>query len=193
MSSKTWDEMEVTTHESGRLMFRTSLRRRNSTGEVETTPVRVCIPDPKDHIRARTMARIWFAEQGKLDADRDADIFEEMESICVLALCIRTDKEPHSQFAVPEELASWPEAALKEIKERIHSIEQLVDPREEIVSEEKFWTVVLEVATKANLLPLADIVGHEQLSCIVRMAREACLSPTAPSFARLPESSTPEP
>ena len=188
-----WEELELIRHESGRLLFPDKLRRRDEKGNVVETKVRVWVPVPDDSVRARTEARGWFKAQKDLDPDRDKALFEEMEQVCLLARSLRTYEAPHSQLMQHGELAGYDEGGLKDIQERINAYKALIDPREPITTEDAFWRMLSEVARKGDVLPLLDIVGHEQPSCIVRMAREALRSPTAPSWLRSAETSTPEP
>jgi hypothetical protein len=183
-----WAELEITRHESGRLLFPDKIRRRDEHGNVIEKKVRVWVPVPDDSVEARVQARVWFRSK-----DRDKDLFEEMEQVCLLARAIRTFEEPHGQLLNHSELAAYDEGCLKDIQERINAYKALIEPREPITSEDAFWRMLSEVAKRGSILPLLDIVGHEQPSCIVRMAREALRSPTAPSWLQSAETSTPEP
>jgi hypothetical protein len=185
LGGKTWEELEVARHASGRLMFKAELRRRNASGKVESIPVRVCVPTPLDKIQARSTARQWFGKIKWLDPERDKELFEEMEQVCILAIVIRASDGQHPQFADHEELAAYEEASLRDIREYITLLEQQIDPREPITSEEQFWRMTFAVARGSTPLPLNDIAGHEQPSCVVRMAKEACHSPTGQRFAQL--------
>jgi hypothetical protein len=193
MGGQTWEELEVSRHASGRLMFRGELRQRNERGQIKVTPVRVCVPNPRDKVEARAEARGWFASIKNLDVDRDKDLFDEMEQVCILALAVRTSDPPHGQFCDYEELANYEEASLRDIRERITVLEQMLDPREPVTNEETFWRKTFAVARGSTILPLTDIAGHEQPSLVVRMAKEACRSPTGQRFAQLFGTSTPEP
>lgn len=187
-----WEELELVRHESGRLLFQDKIRRRNEKGAIEEKKVRVWVPVPDDSVEAKTQARLWFASKKSLDPDRDKALFEEMEQVCLLARAIRTFDAPHGQLMNHSELAAWDEGSLKDIQERINAYKSLIDPREPITTEEAFWSVLSEVAKRGNILPLLGIVGHEHPSFIVRMAREALLSPTAPPSLRSAGTSTPE-
>lgn len=187
-----WEELEVVRHESGRLMFPDKLRRRDETGKVVEKPVRVWVPVPNDEVEAKTEARRWFKSKADLDPDRDKGLFEEMEQVCLLARAIRTFDPPHAQLLNHVEMAGFDEGGLKDIQERINAYKALIDPREPVTTDEAFWRMLGEVAAKRSILPLLDIVGHEQPSCIVRMALEACRSPMAPSWLRSSESLTSE-
>ena len=193
MGGKTWDELEVTEHESGRLMFPAELRRRKASGQVESIKVRVCVPNTADKVAARALARAWFASIRGLDPERDQDHFAQMEQVCVIAQAVRTFAAPHSQHATHEELANYEEASLLDIREKITLFENLLDPRENVTDEETFWRKTFAVARGSTILPLTDIAGRAQPSYVVRMAKEACHSPTGKRFAQSFGISTREP
>jgi hypothetical protein len=187
-----WEELELVRHESGRLLFEDKIRRRNELGKVEEKKVRVWVPVPDDEVEARTQARLWFASKKALDPDRDKALFDDMEQVCLLARAIRTFDAPHGQLMNYAELAAWDEGGLKDIQERINAYKALIDPREPVTTDDAFWRMLSEVAKRRSILPLLGIVGHEQPSCIIRMALEALRSPTAPSWLQSAETSTPE-
>lgn len=186
----TFAELEIVNHASGRLLFPEVLRRRDKTGKVIETKVRVWAPTPEDHIQARVDAR-EVASRRKLDRKEDRDIFEQIEQVCLLARAIRTYEAPHSQYCDADELATFSEGSLNDIKEKINAFKAAEDPRHPEVDEENFWAIVQAVARGATLHPLTDIDGRAQFSCIVRMAREACRSPANKSSAPLPGTSIP--
>lgn len=191
LGGATWEELEVTTHESGRLLFPDVLRRRNAQGKIVETKVKVWAPNPNDHVQARVTARAWFKAQKELDPDRDRKIFEDMEQVCLLARAIRTVEAPHGQYATHEELAGYDEASLQDVQERVNLYKSMLECRGDSLDDEGFWKLVLAIAKRKSLLPLADIVGHAQVSFTLRMASELSRSPTAQSFAQSSESSTP--
>lgn len=193
VGGKTWDELEVKTHESGRLMFPAEIRRRKADGSVESVKVRVCVQNPQDKILARATARAWFRQIKDLDFERDKDLFLEMEQVCILAQALRTHAEPHSQFATHDELAQYDEQSLRDLRERLTLFEAMLDPRESVLDEETAWRKIFAVARGSTLLPLNDIAGHEQPSLVLRMAKEACHSPTGRRFAQSFGISTREP
>lgn len=188
----TFEELELVRHESGRLLFPETLRRRNEKGLIIETKIRVWVPNPNDHVEARTEARGWFASKKVLDPDRDKSLFEDMEQACLLARAIRTGEAPHGQYCTAQELATYEETTLQDIQERINVYKGMLEVRTAVIDDATFWRAVVAVARRKNLRPLADIVGHAQISCVVRMAQEACLSPTGLSYAQSFASSTPE-
>lgn len=192
VQGSTFAELEVARHESGRLMFPDELRRVNERGELSTTKIRVWVPTPSDQIDARVQARIWFGSKKGLDPERDRDLFDEMEQICLLARAIRTTEPPHGQLCDATELAGYDEACLHDILERINAYKAALDPRPSDLDDEHFWNTVITIARTASLVPLAGIAGRAQRSFITRMAREASRSRTDRSSAPSSESSTPE-
>lgn len=194
LGGRTWEELEVIEHsEDGSLMFRDALRKRAKNGAVETVPVRVQVLRVAKIARARGDCRRWFGELG-LDEERDKDIFDQLEQVCMLALAVREDKPPHAQAYTAEELArDFDEASLQDVIGRIQALRQAVDVRESHLSEGEIWQKISAVARVGHLLPLTDIAGHEQPSCIVFMATQAMRSPKALAWLQSVGISTPEP
>ena len=193
LGGRTFAELEVARHESGRLMFAGELRRVDENGVVRGQKIRICVPTPADQIEARVRARALFRSKKDLDPERDKDLFDELEQICLLSVAVRTYEPPHSQFAAPEELAQYDEGSLRDLLERINALKSALDPRVDALDDGAFWELVVQVAESGTLYPLAGIDGRVQRSSLVRMAREALASPTGRSFAQSRASSTPEP
>jgi hypothetical protein len=177
LGGRTWDELEVIEHADGQLMFPAVVRRREKTGKVVETKVRVRAPAPDDHFRARVDARKWMLEL-ELDAKADEDLFKQLEQLCLLARAIRVFEDPHPQFAKPSELSKYDETCLQDIQEQINAFKDQLDPREPARTEEELWRVIFAVAREAHIGPLVDIAGRDQGPCVTRMALEACRSPT---------------
>ncbi len=193
LGGRSWAELEVKRHDSGKLMFKDQIRRRAPSGKVEVSNCRVCVPTPEDQVLARAATRVWFGEHEGLSVEHDQDLFDEMEQVCLLARAIRTPEEPHGQLEDHEELARYDEGSLQDLLGRMTVYKQLTDVRDTVEDENDFWTKVVAVARAGHLLPLTDIAGHAQPSFMVRMAREACNSPTAKPYVLSSEISTPEP
>lgn len=195
LGGRTWEELEVVRHDSGHLLFSDCIRRMGPDGKFEEIACKVWVPNPEDQVMARVDARAWQKKLGDLDPDRDKDLFEEMEQLCLLARCVRTYEAPHSQLCGHDELVRYDESSLKDVRERLNVYKAMLDPRadNDIVDDKSFWDAVLRIRKLGHLGPLVDIAPHAQPSFVLRMAREASSSPTAPSSVRSFESSTPEP
>lgn len=192
LGNRTWEELEVLDAEDGHRLFKDQIRERTANGW-KAIDVRVRVPRPGEKFEARAEARKLFTQKG-LDPDRDADVLAELEQICLLARAVRTEKKPHSQFATYDELLTgYDEVSLTDVLGRIKVYEALLDPRESKLTEEQIFVKVVAIARLGNLGPLVDIVGHEQPSCVVRMADLALSSPKLQSWLQSLESSTPAP
>lgn len=192
LGNRTWEELEVVTHNDGHLLFKDQIRKRNSKGKFEALDVRVRIVRTLQIAEARAEAREWFTRL-KLDPDRDKDTFDALEQICILSHSIREFKAPYAQLATTEDLArDYDEASLQDVSARIQALRLLMDPRKDSLSRDEIWTTIQQVAERGHLLPLADIVGHEQPSCIVFMASQAMRSPMGLAWLQSQGISTPE-
>jgi hypothetical protein len=176
LGGRTWEELEVLEHEAGQLMFPAKLRRRDKSGAVVTTAVRVRAPSAADQFAARKEARAW-CRKAELDEQKDKELFEQLEQLCLLAKAVRTDAAPHGQFADAADLANYDEGCLRDLQEQVTAFKARLDPRESILTDEQAWKAIVAVAREANIGPLVDIDGHEQPILVVRMALEACRSP----------------
>lgn len=193
LGNRTWQELEPLKDDQGHLLFRDQLRRRNKDGTFEAIPVRVRVPRPHHHGEARAQARAWGIRL-KLDQDHDADMFAELEQLCLLSRAVRTDAPPHAQFADAEELAErFDEGSLQDVLGRLPVYKRLLDPREQRIDDDKLFDVVVKVARQGHLGPLTDIAGHEQPSFLLRMAELACRSPTVQSWQLSQENLMPGP
>jgi hypothetical protein len=194
LGGKTWEELEVLEHDAGQLMFPGKLRRRNKSGAVVEVAVRIRIPSPNDHFAARAEARAWMAKPDlKLDPVANKDIFEQLEQLCLLAKAIRRDTAPHPQFAAAEELAAYDQGSIADIQEQVNLFKERLDPRPSVQTEEEAWRKIVAVAKEANIGPLVDTDGRDQEPLVVRMALEACRSPTGQRWLRSFGISIPEP
>ena len=188
---RTWEELEVLEHEAGQLMFPAELRRRDTKGTVVKTKVRVRVPSPQDHFAARAQARKW-AKTIELDPVADQDMFEQLEQLALLSRAIRTGDPPYGQFATAEELGAYDESSLRDIQEQISGFKAMLDPGDSLQTEEQVWRAIITVAREATIAPVLAFAGRDQPSLVVRMALEACRSPTAQSWLRSFGTSTPE-
>lgn len=202
LGRRAWrEDLEVTEHAgTGKLMFPADLRRRNAKGEVVVVPVRVRVPSPLDTIQARPEAIAWAVEL-KIQRDgADKDVFEQLEQLCLLARSIRT-ADTGAQYASAQELAEHDEASLHDIQEQLNAFKAALDPRPSLLTEAEVWRAIAAVAREASIDPLAGLAGREQPILVVRMALEACRSPTGQrwlqsfgiSIPALPPSPTTEP
>jgi uncharacterized protein YutE (UPF0331/DUF86 family) len=192
LGNRTWEELEVVTHDDGHLLFKDFLRRKKKDGTFEMVEVRVRIVRMKEIAQARAEARSWLAEL-KLDEEKDRDIFDELEQVCILSHAIRDKEKPWPQHQDFRNLVSmYDEASLQDILGRIEELKTRLDPRVSLDTPDDVWTMVQRVAKAGHLAPLTDIAGHEQTSFVVFMASQAMKSPTGAAWLLARENSTPE-
>jgi hypothetical protein len=193
LGGRTWEELEIIEHADGHLLFKDAIRRRGKTGAVETEEVRVKVLRTQQIAEARGKCRRWFGELG-LDEERDKDLFDQLEQVCILAIAIRDPSPPYAQRYQPEELATqFDEASLQDVLGRLQALRQTLDVRESHLTENEIWQKIAAVARVGHLGPLTDIAGPEQPSCIVFMATQAMRSPKALAWQQSCGISTPAP
>ncbi len=185
-----WEELSVIENKEHGLLFPAKLRRRNASGSVIEEDVCVRVPRPIDHLKARKAARDLLAKV-PIDPEKDKDLLDQAEDLCLVAAAIR-DTKAHGQMFDVDDFAKIDEGCIRDIKERINHFKMMLDPRGPVQTEEQFWGVVAEIWEKRNILPLADIAGHEQHSFIMRLVWEAMKSRTTSSSPASSETSTPE-
>jgi hypothetical protein len=186
--------LDVIEHASGRLLFKASLRRKSGGGKVKEEPCRVCVPTPDDSVNARIGAAMFFKKNPALDRKVDADLFEQVEQMELLAIAIRADDGvDYPQMMDRAELAKYDEASLHDIQERINIYKLLVDCRASELSQEQVIRTTLSMHRGKTIAPLADMAGPAQLSYLLGLVGLAVSSPAVLSYLRASESSTPEP
>lgn len=185
-----WEQIGVEERD-GILHLPASIKRRNAQGGVDETPVRLRVVLNPVKVRARREAREWALKE-KLDLDRDVDLVDMFENYCILSHAIR-DLDCHTQH-VPDALTLWRDydpASISELWGRYDAWVRMQHPSFGNWDGEKMWQVIARVKQRSDISFLAVMPGFEQASCILLMAREACCSPNAPSFARSSGTSTP--
>lgn len=178
--TKNWAELEVLECE-GHLMFSESLYRRSIGGGFVEEKVMVRVPRDPDLRKARVLARKWALDDG-LDLDRDSDLVEQMETICVMSLVIhnhkpavdpRTGKEFREQWEPdPRALEKrYDRAPLNQLWAKIDALGHVVDPRPNTLGKEETLALISAIARARTVAPLHAYGPGAQESCIVFMAQ----------------------
>jgi hypothetical protein len=189
---------DVIEHPFGGVLFPGKLARKGSDGVVVETKIRIRIPRPDDMTDAHVKAVVWFRSfkdpQGNpvLDRKLDAEQFEHLKQLCILAVSIR-DWESLSQFCSAEELAKYDETSLQAIQEQINVYKIVLDHRAEDMSDSDYWRTLLQMNRGKTIVPLGGMAGPAQYSFMLRTVSLAASSPEALSWLRASESSTPAP
>ncbi|WP_437759483.1 hypothetical protein [Sorangium sp. So ce1389] len=159
----------------GRLLFPDTIKRCKRDGSFEEVPVMVRVPRQPELLEARVQAAELFRAK-KLDRDRDQDVFEQFETLCILSKALRDAKPPHDQHAPVEWLISgepgkgYDLPSLMEVWEHIRVYQELIDPRITEPTTEDVVAAVMAIDRVRNLSPLAGIAGSALDSFVISMA-----------------------
>jgi hypothetical protein len=144
-------------------------------GTHEDVDVYVRVPRAVEVMQARADAIAFFKKRA-LDRKEEADLFDQLDTLSVLARAIRDKAPPHDQYQPLEFLLSnepgkgFDTESLMDVWTRLEAYRKMIDPRVTVVSEEDAIRAAFAIARVNNISPLAGIAGHELDSCIVTMA-----------------------
>jgi hypothetical protein len=98
-----------------------------------------------------------WAKDEKLDRDRDPGLFDDMDTLCILARAIREPTAPYDQQTTYRLLEStYDMRSLDELWSKYKIYEDLTDPRDGIQTDVEFWAVVGAMGRTRNILPLTE-------------------------------------
>lgn len=175
-----WDLIGVVEGD-GILHLPASLKRRNGKGGIDEETVYLRVITNEQRYKARVRSREWATEL-RLDLKLDSDLVDQLENFEILAYAIRDGQwVQHFQRGV-DLYKNYQPGALDEIWARYDAWCRMCHPSFGRWEAEQLWQVIAKVRAHSDISPLAVIPGREQASCLLFMAREACLSPNAPSW-----------
>lgn len=201
LAGRKWAELESIEVE-GRTLYFDAIRRRKKGGAVEEVPIALRVLRKDEARKALFDAIKWAQDERVLPADLagvadvrtralDPKVFDDMETLAILARAIREPKPPHDQHRTHRALeAEYDMRSLDELWSKYKLYEDLTDPRESIQTDAEFWAVVAAVRRSGTILPLTGCASHDQNACIVRMAALSLDSPTFKSWYTPSGSST---
>ena len=180
--NQTWEELEVLEFRD-RLLFPTKALKRRQDGTVKETPILLRVPREADLRKARIKAREVGLKEG-LDLDRDKDLLDNLETICLLATCIRNTTEPYEPFvATPQELEdNFDLSFLESVYNKICTLRDIANPHPVELTEMDCWTLVTAIATARHTLPLTAYAPDSQNTFMLFMVDQLCNSPAYKSF-----------
>lgn len=169
--SKTWGELE-TLEQDDRVLFPHSIIRVRSKGARESIPVMLRVPREHETRKARLQARAW-AEREKLNPALDADLFDNLDTLCLLSHIIRNTTAPFEPWEPDPEILerSYDRVSLDAVWARVEALRKCIDPRASELDEASFTALVAMIAKKAEIDPLAVLDSDGQASFIVLMAK----------------------
>jgi len=166
----TWGELEAIEF-NDRLLFPHTIVRIRAGGKREKIPVMLRVPREPETRAARIKAREWAQDIG-LNPQLDPDLFDNLDTMVVLADAIRNTAAPHEPWVPdPRELeAQYDRPSLEAAWARLEALRRVIDPRTDELDEESFLALVAMIAKKAEIDPLVALDSDGQTSFIVRMA-----------------------
>lgn len=176
---KDWSQLQVLELD-GDMVFPEKLYRRKATGGFEGVPILIRIPREPDLRKARVDSRVWAMGDG-LDLDRDRDLVEQMETLCILSAVIlngspakdpRTDKVFHEPWEPDPKILEkrYERSSLTQLWAKIESLAQVLDPRPNALSPEETLVVIAAIAKARSISPLHVYGPGAQNSLVVSMA-----------------------
>ncbi len=189
---KNWDEIETLEH-AGYLLFPDKLYKRNRQGGLDEEPIVLRVPREHELRKARVQAN-KIAEDDGLDPDRDKDLVDNIETVCILALAIRNSTPPHEPWKPnPRELEKrYDRGALMQLWGKLDALTHVLNPAAGSITKEEMFALVAALAKERNIVPLHVYEPDVQASFIVTMAVQLMSFLVSKSSSASSEPSTPE-
>jgi hypothetical protein len=171
--SKSWKELEAIEH-FDRVLFPHTIVRYRGTGAREMIPVYLRVPRENEVRKARMQARRWAEEDG-LNVALDPDLFDNLDTMCILSIAIRNNSEPYEPWEPdPRILESrYDRPSLDATWAKLEALRQVINPRvDEDLDRDSYIALVSLIAKKAEIDPLAGLGSDGQTNFIVRMAKD---------------------
>lgn len=174
LEGKTVEDLALIEH-GGRMLFPDKIRRVTAAGKFEDVRVLVRVPRTVEIMDARRDARKFCKDKG-LDPQEDADLFEQLDQMAVLARALRDPNSPQDQFQPLEFLLSnepgkgFDTESLVDVWRRLEIYRKMIDPAVTRVSEDDVVRAAYAIDKVQNLSPLVGIAGNELDSSIITMA-----------------------
>jgi hypothetical protein len=175
IESAPWKELELLEY-AGHLLFPAVVQRKKPNGEFESDAVMLRAPRPNEVRKARVTARAMALSDG-LDVDRDKDLIDDLEDICLLSQCVRNSTPPHEPWVPdPREFESrYDLGTLEHLYSQLHEVIAAVDPKPSTLDHAETLAVVAAIAERRDIHPLRVLGPAAQSSCIIFMA-DQCVS-----------------
>lgn len=179
LAEKTWEELGVA-EQCDRVLFPEEILRRQRDGKLRGEPIMLRVPREPELRRARVAARQWAAEE-KLDPKLDADLFDNLETFCILTLAIRNRQPDYEQWIVAGEKndlvaaaklleKNYDRGSIKQLWSKLEAYSNAVDPRPESFTEDQLLAVIAAIAKRRDISPLLAFGGQSQNDLLVAMA-----------------------
>ncbi len=185
LKGKSWVDADVLEW-ADYLLFPGEVLKRKAGGEFERTPVRLRVPREHEMRKARSDARAIMADDG-LDCATNRDLFTNVETFCILSMCIRNTTEPFEPWEPnPRELEKrYDKSSLMAIWAKLDALAKIVDPRPDELSSAEIVALITAIAKEGTTGPLVAYGSLAQASFVVIMAKLCAISLDTKSYLEL--------
>jgi hypothetical protein len=169
-----WAQLEVVEH-AGYLLFPDKIYKAQKSGKFKSEDVMLRVPRWNEQRQARVKARELAAREG-IDEEKDRDLFENLENMCIMAVAIRSPTEPYEPFISDVQggaLAlekTYDGPGLTQIWEKIDKLNDLINPAPEAITKAEMVALLAAISEARNILPLVAYAPGAQAFFIVTMA-----------------------
>lgn len=179
-AGKAPEDLDIIEHEGRFAILETIHRRKPNSTAIESTLVRVWIPNHLDKAKARVECLGWVQELCRLPerpswteaCEQLGEAYvDQLDTVCLLARCVRDHDAPEHQHLLYKDLdARYGRSALMDLWERLNHHDFQADPRQHELTEDGFWAAVQAIDRVRNPSPLAAIDGAARDSLVTSMA-----------------------
>ncbi len=172
VAAKPWAEIEVQEQESAKfLVFPEKIYQRKRDGTWGETP---CMLHPlRNHEKraARKDAR-RIAEAEGIDPAKDADLFDELDTVCIMHLATRNTTAPFEPLcgSAEEYERRFDRDVIKHMFGVLDDYSKLLDPQLDQLDQNQTLALIAAIAEGRSIRPLRAYGGAAQVSFIVTMA-----------------------
>ena len=155
------------------MLFPAQIYKRKNDGSFQKIDVMLRIPRENELRAARAEARAIATSDG-LDLDRDKDLIDNIENICIMVKAIRNCTSPYESWEPDPRILEkkYDRASLMQVWAKLEALTAVVNPAPDRISAEEIWAVVCRIAEEGNLLPLHVYGSEAQSICVITMAKQ---------------------
>lgn len=184
---KGWEGLEILEH-ADHLLFPDKLYKRKKDGSFDEKEVMLRVPRDYELRKARVTARQIAVNEG-IDEEKDKDLFDNLETVCILSVAIRNNTHPFEPWE-PDPLIlerKYDKTCLAQIWAKVETLSTIVDPKPDQISKEEMYALTAALSSERNLLPLHVYGSVAQTIYIITLADLLMNSPEFKSYCGLSE------
>lgn len=173
LMTTSWDKLEAIEF-ADHLLFPDILTRRKADGSWLEEEVLLRVPRERDLRAARNEARSLAKTDkgGRIDEEKDRDLFVNLENMCILARCIRNTSEPYEAMH-PDPLlleSKFDKVCLQQMWAKVEQLNEVLNPAPMQLSSPEIVALTVAIARARHLGPLVVYGPGAQTSYVVSTA-----------------------